>query len=388
MQWIHKRVFLSFLAAALAILALSAQARTGETGPFLRCRWANPMNRAGLDITFLGNPMVVMLPGENLEVSSTSPDGKVQLYKNGQPYMEDARLNLTAPSEPGSYYIPMAVSGGGAKRELELCVQVPYKASARKLSDGWEVLAGGKTIGKYRHTSRSGNLKVRANPESYQPPVGWLKMEEGNLGFEIMPGILVGELVVPTEDTGLRHSDMAPVRYDAWQAIVAIRAKLPEIGVPGTAMKLISMFRAPSYNRGVGSNAFGRHIYGDAFDFYIDLEGNGKATDLHTDCKLDRRVAFPVVALLEDMQADGLIPVGGIGVYNSVAGDHVVTMHLDLRGHRATWGYYYSAGGKRSEFSWASRRFAEVDRQWEQESAARAAKEGKKYYPPNREPLR
>lgn len=388
MKLIHKRVFFPFFAAALAVLIAPGHARAGESGPSLRCRWANPVNRAAMDVTFSGNPMVVMLPGENLEVSSTPPGGKVQLYKNGKPYMEDARLNLTAPSEPGSYYIPMAVSGGGAAREIELCVQVPYKATARKLADGWEVHAGGETIGKYRHTSRSGNLKVQAHPESYQPPVWWLKMEDGNMGFEIMPGILVGELVVPTEDTGLRHSDMAPVRYDAWQAIVAIRAKLPEIGVPGSAMKLISMFRAPQYNRGVGSNAFGRHIYGDAFDFYIDIKGDGKASDLNKDGKLDRRDAYPVVALLEDMQADSLIPVGGIGVYNSVAGDHVVTMHLDLRGHRATWGYHYSAGGKRSEFSWASRRFAEVDRQWEQESAARAAKEGKKYYPPNREPLR
>ena len=166
-----------------------------------------------------------------------------------------------------------------------------------------------------------------------------------------------------------------------------MRQELEQRGIPAGAMKLISMFRSPPYNRSVGSNAYGRHIYGDAFDFYIDIEGDGKASDLNHDRKRDRRDAYPIVALLEDLQDDGKIPMGGIGIYSTVGGDHEVTMHLDMRGHRATWGYLTDARGRRSEFAWQSVRFAELDRHEEDLAAERARKEGRPYSRPRREPL-
>ncbi len=101
----------------------------------------------------------------------------------------------------------------------------------------------------------------------------------------------------------------------------------------------------------------------------------------------DRRDAYPVVALLEDLQDDGKIPMGGIGIYNTVGGDHEVTMHLDMRGHRATWGYLTDARGRRSEFAWQSVRFAELDRHEEDLAAERARKDGRPYSRPRREPL-
>jgi hypothetical protein len=131
-----------------------------------------------------------------------------------------------------------------------------------------------------------------------------------------------------------------------------------------------------------------RSIYGDAFDFYIGLaDDNIKAADLNRDGKLDRRDAWPLVRLIEDLQADGKIPMGGVGVYNTSGGDHEVTLHVDLRGHRATWGYFYGASGKQSEFAWASRRFADLDRRDEKTAAERAARENRKYAPPSREQL-
>lgn len=355
----------------------------------LRCRWLSPNDRAALDISFTGNPMVVMVPGENLEVSLDSPtaQGTVTILKDGQPYREDAALQLTAPEKPGSFYIPLLLKSGERRREMEICVLVPHKASAVKTETGLDLKADSQEIGHYRHPSRSGNHKVKANPGRYQPPVWWMRLTDMNKPFEIVPGLTAGELVVPSEDTGQPHTDLVPACYPMWRAIRTLRQALEKKGIPGQSLKLISMFRAPAYNRRIGSSAFGRHIYGDAFDFYIDLEGDGKASDLNRDGKLDRRDAYIIVSLVEDLQADGAIPMGGIGVYNTVGGDHVVTMHLDMRGHRATWGYLYPASGKKSEFSWASRRFAELDRREEEEAAGRAAKEGRKYAKPNREPL-
>ncbi len=373
------------------VLAAAFPAFAGEADPILlRAVWNSPNDRSCLDLAFAGNPIIVALPGENLEISAQAAEGpcRVTLLKNGQPFCEDAKLPFTAPEKPGAYYIPLVLKSPTRSRASDICVVVPYRASGKRTQDGSiDLFVDGQEVGNYRTVNRSGNAKVKENPESYQPPVWWFRMTPQNMSFEVAPGLPVSDLVAPAEDSGLRHTDTVPVMYPMWLAVGKVRAALSAKGIPARTMKLISVFRTPPYNRGIGSNAFGRHIYGDAFDFYIDPDGKGKAADLNRDGKLDRRDAYPVVAIIEDLMADGVIPMGGVGVYNTIGGDHEVTMHVDLRGHRSTWGYLYGPGGKRSDFSWQSRRFADLDRQDEAEAAARAAREGRKYYPPRREPL-
>ncbi|MBN2713960.1 MAG: hypothetical protein JXR97_16190, partial [Planctomycetes bacterium] len=83
-----------------------------------------------------------------------------------------------------------------------------------------------------------------------------------------------------------------------------------------------------------------------------DLTGDGKA---------DEEDGIALIMLIEDLQADGKIPVGGIGSYTFKTGEHPITMHLDLRGHRATWGYAHDTRGRKHEFEWQSKRFADYD---------------------------
>lgn len=355
----------------------------------VHCQWVNPNTRVSQTLPFASNPLTVVLPGEALRVTATldRQSATVSVLKNGQVVSRDSSLSFTAPEKPGAHYIHLVLESSGKREERELCVVVPYKGAGRKSSRGVELVVDGEEIGEYRSPALSGNRKVRDNPESYQPPVWWLRITPNNGDFEVVPGVRVSELVAVTEETGLRHTDLVPVSYPMWGAIVSLRVALERRGIPGSALKLISMFRTPAYNRLVGSNAFGRHIYGDAFDFYITLAGGVKASDLNGDGRLDRRDAYRVVSIIEDLQAEGRIPMGGIGVYNTRGGDHEVTMHLDMRGHRATWGYLYSVGGKRSEFSWLSVRFGDLDRGDEEYNARRAASEGRSYVRPKREPL-
>lgn len=375
------------LFAAAAALFLAGRAAAAEF--LLHCQWLSPNTQKSQTITFANNPLVAVLPGQNLQLTATLDQQPSQLtvMKNGQAVSRNQTLHFTAPEKAGVHYITLSLDAPGRREEREVCVLVPYKGAARKSNKGFDLVVDGEEVGHYRQPSASGNRKVRENPDSYQPPVWWLRITPTNGDFEVVPGVKTSELVALTEDTGMRHSDLAPVCYPMWRGIVALRMALERKGIPGSALKLISMFRAPPYNRMVGSNAYGRHVYGDSFDFYIDLDGSGKAADLNRDGKLDRRDAYPVVAIIEDLQDDGKIPMGGIGVYNTQGGDHEVTMHLDMRGHRATWGYLTSPGGRRSEFSWASTRFEELDRYEEGLNAQRAAAEGRKYTPPRREPL-
>ncbi|MDR1520111.1 MAG: hypothetical protein LBU23_08245 [Planctomycetota bacterium] len=374
------------LAGLIVPLAAAAEP-AGEVA--LRCRWPAPAGES-LELVFSANPLILVQAGAEFEISAVSadfPETDLIVMRDGLPLRRERTLFFTAPEQPGAYYLGLAAAAPGGNREKTLCVVIAHRAEEKRTGEGSELFVDGERIGRYRHPSRSGNLKVKKHPESYRPPVWWLKLTPGNSTFEVVPGLAAGDLVSPPEDGGPRHTDLAPVCYPMWLAIRSLREALPALGLPAESLRIISMFRSPAHNRGIGSNSFSRHLYGDAFDFYIGLDGSGKAADLNHDGRLDHRDAYPLIGLMEDLQAEGKIPLGGLGVYNTVGGDHEVTLHLDLRGHRATWGYIYGASGKRSEFAWASRRFADLDRRDEQEAAGQAARENRKYLPPRREPL-
>lgn len=371
---------------ALACFATLAAAERDM--PVLRCQWQDPNTRERLDLPFSDNAMVVVSPGDSLRVSVEGPAGaNLTLLKDGEPYRTGAELAFTAPANSGAYYLAFELTAPDVVRGLELCVFVPYRAAAKRADRGLDVYVDGVNVGNYRAVRHSGNAKVRGNPDSYQPPAWWIRITPENESFRLAYRFKAGDLVAPDEDTGIRHSDLAPVNYVMWRAVEALRRAVEAKGIPGDSLKTISAFRTPAHNRAIGSNAFGRHIFGDAFDFYIDLEGDAKSSDLNGDGKIDRRDAYRVVSMIENLWAGGIVPIGGVGIYHTIGGDHGLTMHLDMRGHRATWGYLYGAGGRRSEFSWASRRFPHLDREDEEAAAARAAKAGKPYRRPNREQL-
>ncbi|MDR2390593.1 MAG: hypothetical protein LBE84_02785, partial [Planctomycetota bacterium] len=325
----------------------------------LRCRWTGLEGEA-LDLAFASSPLIVAPPESSIKLSAEGEDGmEVVVLREGRSVRRAREIILAAPENPGSYYIDLELAATAGSVRRDICVLVAHRAEARRTAAGFELSVAGEKIGFYPHPSRSGNIKVKTHPESYQPPVWWLRLTGDNAGFEVVPGLLAGDLVAVPEDGGPRHTSLVPVCYPMWRAVSTLRRELGRLGLPENSLRLISVFRTPGHNRAIGSNSFGRHIYGDAFDFYVGEGDSVKAMDLNRDGRLDRRDAWPLVGLIEDLQAEGAIPMGGVGVYNTVGGDHEVTLHLDLRGHRATWGYQYGASGRRSEFAWASRRFAD-----------------------------
>ncbi len=109
---IKRRIAMSLL---LALFVASAQAQEVR----IRCKWTSPNDRSRLDMAFAGNPLLVMLPGETLEVTAEANGivGQVTILKDGLPYREDAVLQFTAPDRPGAYFIPLNLAAGDARRE-------------------------------------------------------------------------------------------------------------------------------------------------------------------------------------------------------------------------------------------------------------------------------
>ncbi len=337
----------------------------------LLCRWRDPATEAELNWSFAGDALVACAAGASIDVSAMVNELEAEFQRvtwqaaDGAPEeilparLPAKRLVLQAPAQAGAVFLRLYFTAGSQPRQAELCVHVPYQATLSRPQSGILTI-NGATLGAYHEPRQTGIEKVDGHPEAYVPPRLFLRLTPRTSELMVSPSLALADLVVPSRDTLRRHTDYVPVCYPLLQAIERLRGALDGRGFDGAGLKLLSVFRTPAYNRTIGSGRFSRHIYGDAVDFIVDNDGDGDMDDLNRDGRVDRRDSLLLVALIEDLQADGHIPLGGIGVYAFAGGPFSTTIHLDLRGHRAIWGYYYS-GGRRREFEWQSRRFAALD---------------------------
>jgi hypothetical protein len=111
-------------------------------------------------------------------------------------------------------------------------------------------------------------------------------------------------------------------------------------GVNTRGVHVMSGFRTPQYNYGVGDTrgraSLSRHMYGDAADIFIDNSGNGRMDDLNGDGRVDIRDAEFIRAAAERVERRYPDLIGGIGVYRATSA-HGPFTHVDTRGYRARW---------------------------------------------------
>jgi uncharacterized protein YcbK (DUF882 family) len=119
-----------------------------------------------------------------------------------------------------------------------------------------------------------------------------------------------------------------------------LRAELDKEGLP-SKLHVMSGFRTPQYNaQGVGKGGratHSRHMYGDAADVFVDVDGNGWMDDLNGDGKVDIKDSYVLKRAAERVEAQYPVLVGGIGTYPS-NGVHGPFVHVDARGVKARWG--------------------------------------------------
>jgi hypothetical protein len=359
---------------ALLVLAVPASAgrlRAGEGAAVrLRCGWDDPATGEPLQFVFPSPPLLVAGPesavrcrllraGRALPVRAI-----VELDDEGA---ERARFALAegatgvrfnAPTRPGRVRLALVYGAAAGEKRFPLDCYVPHPAAGLGPRGGRLVL-GGEDLGRYADPARSRIRKIVEHPESYRPPRLFVALDDELEKRLLTPRVPAGLLVVPDEKTGKRHTRWFPIRYGFLQNLEALLAEFAEAGLPVRNLRFLSLFRAPGYNRSIGSAAFSRHPYGDAVDFFFDGDDNGVADDLDGDGRTTLADGRAVIALVEKAQAAGRLDAGGIGVYYFpyVTTEHRLTFHLDFRGHRATWGYRYDRQGRAREFEWQSAHF-------------------------------
>ncbi len=126
----------------------------------------------------------------------------------------------------------------------------------------------------------------------------------------------------------------ALIRMPLLEKLERVVAVLAENDKPTPTLTILSGYRLPNHNGRVGGATYSRHMYGDAADFIVDRDNDGKMDDLNGDNKVNRADLRWLLRRL----SNGTTPItaGGTGAYES-HGQAEAFLHLDARGRAFYW---------------------------------------------------
>jgi len=219
----------------------------------------------------------------------------------------------------------------------------------------------GKAIGSYLEPTQSSARRVRENAQFYQPPRYFVQLKPNTVDMPLGPDFSLGQLIAFKNYRGSdgkkvytteRHTDVFPPRPELIAKLVKLRERLQQKGVKVTRFWLTSAFRTPEYNRSIGGAAYSRHCFGDAVDLLIDEDGDNRMDDLNGDGRIDRKDGIIIGNACRELELEGAVVPGGIGVYEWDSDDSVRShVHIDCRGYVSRWGQD-GAGRYKKSFTW------------------------------------
>jgi hypothetical protein len=192
---------------------------------------------------------------------------------------------------------------------------------------------GDYVIGAWPH-ERGGTPRTPA----YAPPRGMVRVTPDNLDLPVSRHFRLRHFVTKgQEDVWPKYVLISPRLLDKLELTID---ELEREGIRVDRVGVISGFRTPNYNSGGGDTggrgALSRHMYGDAMDWFVDNDGDGRMDDLNGDGRIDIADARVIAAAAERVERRHPDLVGGIGVYRPTAA-HAGFVHIDTRGFRARW---------------------------------------------------
>ena len=227
-----------------------------------------------------------------------------------------------APQEPGLTTLEVRNAAG----EVMTLNLVTMRAQAA--GDGDTI--NGYRIGQYPAEPYRGQA-------NYAAPIAFAEVSGELADVRLSPHFRLGQFLCKQEG----ESD---VRYliVSERLVMKLETILEAANARGwrtDGFTVMSGYRTPAYNAGLGNGANSRHIYGGAADIFIDTDEDGVMDDLNGDGVLDRRDAALIYDLVEDLSAEfgETWLAGGLGEYGPNA-YHGSFVHVDERGWRARWG--------------------------------------------------
>jgi hypothetical protein len=259
-------------------------------------------------------------PGETLRIGHpgkprvVAQDGVVAVVP------DERGLVLTAPEQPGHYTATFRHPGNGDETLLNLWVSVPRSEMKGEYLNGYR-------IGTYP--------PPRPNRPNYRPPEGFFEVTADNVDTRLSPNFTMRQFLCKQE------SDYPKYVVVQERLLVMLEGLLADVQAAGydiATFGVISGYRTPYYNRRIGNVPYSRHVYGDAMDFFIDVDGDGRMDDVNRDGMhnaADIQRLFGIVETFMTRPENRQL-LGGIGRYNKTS-RHGGFVHVDTRGYQARW---------------------------------------------------
>jgi hypothetical protein len=266
---------------------------------------------------------VPVLPGAEVDITRDGAAGGRLIADGSEGRLRQHGVDhwiWSAPDAPGFHAVRVISSEPRDTIHVTFMVVRPMTEARNGSLDGYR-------IGEYR--PRPASMSA-----AYEPPRGFVEARPRDYDILVSPNFRLGQFLCkqPGDPQYLLASARLLVKLEA--LLVAVN----EAGYRTPGLTVMSGFRTPAYNRAIGNTTdFSRHLWGDAADVYVDVDGDGEMDDLNGDGRRDLQDARWLADVVERMMVENpALPAGGLSVYrrNPVHGPFV---HVDARGTRARW---------------------------------------------------
>ena len=320
------------LAAAPYLLATGAAARRRSSPPDAAERAAQVASPTTFALRWgnVSSPHAVVsttvLPRETVAFAAVAPDGSVlESEVDAAPGLErdGARgWRYTPLQAPAMQVFTVRVHGAEQPATFQVFVAVP-RAEVRdgRLNDF--------VLGDYPAAAEIQGAQI-------EPPRGFIEVTPENAGTLVSPHFALGQFVCKQSGDFPKYlvlDDRLPLKLEG------LLARVRAAGIAASTLTVMSGFRTPHYNHGLGNVPYSKHLWGAAADVYVDESPrDGTMDDLDGDGRVDRRDAEFLAALAESLEAspEGERLVGGIGHY-AATDAHGPFVHVDVRQRSARW---------------------------------------------------
>lgn len=196
-----------------------------------------------------------------------------------------------------------------------------------------QVLAG---VTQAQRTLRYPSPRQAPSPSAYQQPATFVEVASAKAGqTQLSPHFQLWQFLPASnhkkKPNWPQYTLISLALLEKLELVIAV---LKEHNKPVTTLRILSGYRSPAHNKRVGGAVYSRHQYGDAVDFIVDSDNDGKMDDLNEDGSVNRLD----LDWLTDRLARRSVPVsaGGTGTYEST-GQAAAFIHLDARGRDHYW---------------------------------------------------
>jgi hypothetical protein len=306
---------LVFLGPVRAASSSSATYTAGEAAFAVRFGEAVVSHRV-MAVTALPNAPV------RLAVESRATNGgyRVEAPDEALLSIAEGQWRFSAPDEPGLYPVTIRDTASQDSVRLQVFVLTPWDHEGRRLN--------GYRLGRYEQRALRGR-------ERYEPPAGFIEVTAENKDVRVAPNFRLEQFLCKQTDATPQY---ALVRTRLLQRLEHLLAAVNARGHDVPTLHVMSGYRTPYYNRAIGNTTeYSRHLYGDAADVFVDVNGDQWMDDLTGDGRATVADARYLARLVRSTPTPGDKRFnGGLGVYEP-ASHRGPFIHVDLRGEHARW---------------------------------------------------